>query len=88
MIANIRQAMTVPVRRSCYAKMLKLRSDSGDSGVKNCNGGAYGEVWRSMRLSGVWSQAVGFLLVCFVALWRQSPREDFFTFNLLYKDIL
>jgi hypothetical protein len=76
--------MTVPVRRSCYAEMLKLSSDSGDSGVKNCNrgcGGAYGEVWRSMRLAGVWSQAVGFLLVRFVALWRQSPREDFFTFN-------
>jgi len=45
----------------------KLKSsDSGDSGSKKCEcgyGGAYGGVWRSLLFEGVWSQAVGFVLV-------------------------
>jgi hypothetical protein len=47
-------------------KKIKLISDGGDSGSKKCKrgcGGAYGGVWRSLLLVGVWSQAVGLLLV-------------------------
>jgi hypothetical protein len=47
-------------------KKLKLISDDGVSGGKKCKRGycgAYGGVWRSLRLAGVWSQAVGFVLV-------------------------
>jgi hypothetical protein len=43
---------------------LKLVSDSGDSGSKKCSGGyggLYGGVWRSLRLAGVWSNAVDFV---------------------------
>jgi hypothetical protein len=54
----------------------KLNSDGGDSGSKTFNhgyGGAYGGVWRSLRLAGVWSQAVGFVLVRLAGMWLQSP---------------
>jgi hypothetical protein len=37
---------------------LKLSSDGGDCGSKRWKrdyGGAYGGVWRSLRLAGVWS---------------------------------
>jgi hypothetical protein len=47
-------------------KKLKLSSDSGDTGSKKCKrgcGGAYGGVWPSLRLVGVWNQVVGFVLV-------------------------
>jgi hypothetical protein len=56
------------VRRSCDAKKIKLSSDGGDSDSKKCKrgyGGAYGWVWRSLRLAGVCSQAVGLALVLF-----------------------
>jgi hypothetical protein len=56
-------------------KQLKLSSDSGDSGSKKCRlgyGDACGGVWRSLRLGGVWSQAVGFVLVRFTSVWLQS----------------
>jgi hypothetical protein len=46
----------------------------------------YSGVWQSLRLAGVWSQALGFLFV-----WHESDfsrREDLFTLNLLYKEIL
>jgi hypothetical protein len=45
---------------------MKLSSDGGDSGSNKCKRGcvgAYGGVWLSLRLAGVWSQAVGFVLV-------------------------
>jgi hypothetical protein len=51
---------------------LKLNSDDGDSGGKKCKRG-YGGVWRSLRLAGVWSQAVGFVLVRLAGIWLQSP---------------
>jgi hypothetical protein len=57
-------------------KKLKLSCDSGDSGSKKCKrgyGGAYGGVWQSLRLAGVWSQAVGFVLVRLAGIWLQSP---------------
>jgi hypothetical protein len=44
----------------------KLSSDGGESGSKKCKrgyGGAYGVIWRSLCLAGVWSQVVGFVLV-------------------------
>jgi hypothetical protein len=57
-------------------KKLKLSYDGIDSGSKKCKqgyGDAYGGVWRSLRLAGVWSQAVGFVLVCLAGIWLQSP---------------
>jgi hypothetical protein len=48
-----------------------------------------GGVWRILRLAGVWSQAIGFLLILYV--WQESGfsrRENIFIFNLLYKEIL
>jgi hypothetical protein len=47
-------------------KRLKLSSDGGDSGNKKCKrgcGGAYGGIRRSLRLAGVWSHAISFVLV-------------------------
>jgi hypothetical protein len=35
-----------------------------------------------MRLWGVWSQAVGFVLLCLAGMWF-SRYEDVFVFNLL-----
>jgi hypothetical protein len=62
---------------------LKLSFNGGYSSSKKCKrGGAYGGVWRSLLLPGVWSQAVGFVLVHFAGFCR---RENVFTFNLLYK---
>jgi hypothetical protein len=71
-------------------KKLKLSSDGGYRGSKKCKrgyGGACGGVWRSMRLAGVWSQAVGFVL----CVWQDSGfsrHENFFTFHLLYTEML
>jgi hypothetical protein len=63
---------------SARLKKIKLSSDGGDSGNKKRGyGGVYGVVWRSPRLAGVWSQAVGFVLV----ESGFSRREDIFTFN-------
>jgi hypothetical protein len=46
--------------------------DSGSNKSKRGYDGAYGGVWRSLRLTGVWSQAVGFVLVRFAGIWLQS----------------
>jgi hypothetical protein len=57
-------------------KKLKLSSDGGDSGSKKCKrgfGGVCVWVWWSLRLEGVWSQAVGFVLVRLAGIWLQSP---------------
>jgi hypothetical protein len=57
-------------------KKLKLISDGGDSGIKKYKqgyGDAYGGIWRSLRLAGVWSQAVGFVLVDLAGIWLHSP---------------
>jgi hypothetical protein len=57
-------------------KEFKLNSDDDDVGSKKCKrdcDGAYGAVWRSLRLAGGWSQAVGFVLVRLAGIWRQSP---------------
>jgi hypothetical protein len=57
-------------------KKLKLSFVSGNSGSKKCKrgyGGAYGGVWRSLRLAAVWSQAVGFVLARLARIWLQSP---------------
>jgi hypothetical protein len=43
-------------------KKLKLSSYDGDSGGKKCKQG-YGWVWHSLHLAGVWTQAIGFVLV-------------------------
>jgi hypothetical protein len=49
-----------------------LNSDGGDSGSKKCKSD-YGGVWQSLCLAGVWSQAVGFVLVRLAGIWLQSP---------------
>jgi hypothetical protein len=59
---------------SCNAKIFKLSSDDGNSGSEKCKrdyGGSYGQVWYSLCLVGVWSQAVGFVLVHLVEIWLQ-----------------
>jgi hypothetical protein len=53
-------------------KTLKLCSDGGDSGSKKFKRGC-GGVWLNLCLAGVWSQAVGFVLVRFAGIWLQSP---------------
>jgi hypothetical protein len=55
-------------------KKFKSCSDGGDFGGKKCKtsyGDACGGVWRSLRLAGVWSQAVGFVLVRLAGIWFQ-----------------
>jgi hypothetical protein len=52
-------------------KTSKLSSEGGDSGSKKRKrgyGGACGGIWRSLHLAGVWSQAVGFVLVCLAGI--------------------
>jgi hypothetical protein len=46
-----------------------------------------GGVWRSLHLAGVWSQAVGFVLVRLTGIWWFQSPEVFFTFNLFYHEI-
>jgi hypothetical protein len=44
-------------------------------------------VWMNLRLAGVWSQAVGFVLVHFTRIWLESPWRCFkLLLCLLYKD--
>jgi hypothetical protein len=57
-------------------KKLKLISDGSDCGSKKRKrgyGGTYGEVWWSLRLTGVWTQAVDFVLVRLAGIWLQLP---------------
>jgi hypothetical protein len=63
---------------------LKLISDVGDSGIKKCK---QGEVWLCLHLaeSGVRRSV---LCWCFRQESGFSRREDVFTFDLAYKDIL
>jgi hypothetical protein len=81
-IANVRHAWLNECAIRSMQKKLKLSSDSGDSGSKGGYGGAYGGVWRSLRLAGVWSQAVGSVLVRLAGIRLQSPWR-FSTFNLV-----
>jgi hypothetical protein len=53
-------------------KKLKLSSDGGDCGSKK-NKRDYCGVWRTLRLVGVWSQAVGFVLMRLAGIRLQSP---------------
>jgi hypothetical protein len=52
----------------------------------NC-AGYYGGVWRSVRLVGVWSHRVDLVILIFAGI-RLQFREDDFTYNSLYEDIL
>jgi hypothetical protein len=69
-------------------KKLKLSPDGGDSGSKKCKrryGGAYGGVWRKLRLAGV-RRSVS----CW-CLWQKSGfsrREDVFSFNLFHRHFI
>jgi hypothetical protein len=51
-------------------KKFKLISDGGDSGSKRCKRG-YSSTY-DLRLAGVWSQAVGFVVVRLAGIWLQS----------------
>jgi hypothetical protein len=67
---------------------MKLRSDGGDCGRNKCKRGydsACGGGLRIFRLSGVSIQEVG---LCIFENSSFSRREDVFTFNLFYKDVL
>jgi hypothetical protein len=89
-IANARHAWLEECAVRALRRKLKLSSDSGDSGRKKCKrgyGGAYGGVCQSLCLTGVWSQAVGFVLVHLAGIWL-SRCEDVFMFNLHYKEIV
>jgi hypothetical protein len=76
------------VRRLCNSKKLKLISDGGDSGRKKCKrgcGDAYGGVWRSLRLVGVWSQAVGFVFVRLAGIWLVTVKMFSHLFYVIKK---
>jgi hypothetical protein len=64
--------LTVRVRLTCDAEKIKSSSDGGECSRKKCKRG-YGGVWRSPRLSGMWSQAVCFVLLHLAGIWLQSP---------------
>jgi hypothetical protein len=55
-------------------KELKFHSDGGNSGNKKCKWG-YGGVWQSPHLAGVWSQAVGFVLMHLARIWLQMKSN-------------
>jgi hypothetical protein len=69
-------SVTLDCTSAPLVKEFKLISDGGHSDSKKCKrgyGGAYGWVWRSLRLAEIWSQAVGFVLVRMTGIWLQSP---------------
>jgi hypothetical protein len=71
-------------------KTRKLCSEDGSCDGNKCkrgSGGAHGGVQRSLRLVefGVWSQAVGFVLLHLEGIWL---FEDVSTFNFLYQECL
>jgi hypothetical protein len=43
----------------------------------------HGEVWQNLRLAGIWSQAVGIVLVRLAGIWLQSPLI-YFTNKCMY----
>jgi hypothetical protein len=88
--ANVRHTWMDECAVRTSWKILKLSSDSGDSGSKKRKwdyGGTCGEVWTSVCMAGVRSQAVDFVCLC---VWQESGfgrRKDVFTFNLLYIEV-
>jgi hypothetical protein len=64
------------VRCSCDAEKVEIkiltRATLAARNAKRGYGGSSGEVWRNQRLAGVWSQAVGFVLVHLAGIWLQS----------------
>jgi hypothetical protein len=71
---------------------LRLSSNDGDSGSKKCKRG-YGGVWRSLRLTGVWSIESGgrFCVGAFgrnlaSAAVKMSSLYKSRTFNVISKD--
>jgi hypothetical protein len=92
-IANVRHAWLYECAFRAMREKLKLSSDGGDFGSKKYKQG-YGGVWRSMRLAGVWSQEVGFVLVRLAEIWLQSPWRYFhrnfinFVLTVLFEKIM
>jgi hypothetical protein len=63
-VVNARRAWQREYAVCAMRNKLKLSTDGGDSGSKKCKrgcGGSCGGVWLSLRLTGVWSYAVGFV---------------------------
>jgi hypothetical protein len=61
-IVNVRNVWLYECAVRAMRKKLKLISDGGNFGSKKCKrgyGGAYGGVWRSLGLVGVWSLESG-----------------------------
>jgi hypothetical protein len=55
-------------------KQFKANSDGGDSNSKKCSegyGAASGGFWLILRLAGMWSQAVYFVVACLTKIWLQ-----------------
>jgi hypothetical protein len=70
-------------------KKLKLSSDGGDSGSKKRKrgyGGAYGGVWRTLRLVGVWNQASAALKNSSHLIYSLKKFYKCCTFNAICKD--
>jgi hypothetical protein len=70
-------------------KQLKLSPEGGNSSSKKCKGDYYGvcgEVCRSLRLAGIWSQAVGSFGV-FAEIWLKSPCLCFLNLGCFIKEV-
>jgi hypothetical protein len=52
--------------------------------MKRGSFGAYGGVWRSLRLAGVWSQAVHFVLLHLAVIMKMFSHLIYFI-NTFYK---
>jgi hypothetical protein len=77
------------MNQSAYSAMqrnLILSSNGSDCGSRKCKRGynvTCGGVCQSLRLTGVWSQAVGFVLVRLTRMWPQLPwRCSHISFSL------
>jgi hypothetical protein len=91
--ANARHALLDEYIVRAMRKKLKLRSDGGDSGSKKCKrgrGGAYGGDLAESAFGGSLESGVRRWVLCW-CVWQESGfsrREDVFTLNLVYKEML
>jgi hypothetical protein len=66
-------SMSAPL---CHVERTENKFKGADFRSRKCKKGytgAYGGIWRSLRLARVWSQAVGFALVHLAGIWFQAP---------------
>jgi hypothetical protein len=71
-------------------KKSKLSSDVGDSGARNANEAMAAPMVGSVGVCIWWEYGVRKSVLCRCVLQESgfSHREDVYTFNLVYKDIL